>query len=343
MLWQQQQQQQGEPSQALAPRQPPPPTREEQLLAMIATLQQQVNTMLLQQQGSRVEVARPQVFNGKMEEVSTFINMARIYIRMKMTEEVAMTQVAWVLSYVQGGIAEAWKDNLMDELAKGESEVETVEQLFSKIRNDFGETSEEERKIEQLRTIEQGGRTCNEYVQEFKKVARESSYEGRPLIEEFKRGLNGAIRRKLAEAEEPLSTIGEWQERAVRLDRNQRQSRAEERMLGRNVARPGGNAQPRRSFGGGSYGGKGGQITWRAGVPHTGGNRGGGGNVFSRGGNQVGPQRDPNAMDVDKGRGGNRMCYHCGKFGHMARNCWERNRARVVETLQESAKETGGQ
>ena len=173
---------------------------------------------------------------------SSGVTVARIYIRMKMTEEAATTQVAWVLSYVQGGVAKAWKDNLMDELAKGESEVETAEQLFSKIRNDFGETSEEERKIEQLRTIEQGSRTCDEYVQEFKKVARGSGYEGRPLIEEFKRGLNGPIRRKLAEAEEPPSTIGEWQERAVRLDRNQRQSRAEQRMLGRNAARPGGNA-----------------------------------------------------------------------------------------------------
>jgi len=59
------------------------------------------------------------------------------------------------------------------------------------------------------RMIEQGGRTCNEYVQEFKKVTRGNGYEGRPLIEEFKRGLSGAIRKKLAEAEEPLSTIGE--------------------------------------------------------------------------------------------------------------------------------------
>jgi len=90
-----------------APCQPPPLTREKQLLAIIATLQQQINTMLLQQQGSRVEVARPQVFNGKMEEMSVFINVARIYIRMKMTEETAMTQVTWVLSYVQGGVAEA--------------------------------------------------------------------------------------------------------------------------------------------------------------------------------------------------------------------------------------------
>jgi len=176
---------------------------------MIATLQQQVNTMLLQQQGSRVEVVRPQVFSGRIEEVSAFINAACLYIRIKMTEEAAATQVAWVLSYIQEGIAEAWKDNLLDELAKGESEVELAEQLFTKIRNDFGETSEEKKKIEQLRTIEQGGRTCNKYVQEFKKVARGSGYEGRPLIEEFKQRLNGAIRRKLAEAEELPTTIGE--------------------------------------------------------------------------------------------------------------------------------------
>ena len=176
--------------------------------------------MLLQQQESRVEVERSQVFSRRIEEVSAFINVACLYIRMKMTEEAAATQVAWVLSYMQGGIAEAWKDNLLDELAKRESEIESVEQLFAKIRDNFGETSEEERKIEQLRTIEQGGRTCDKYVQEFKKIARGSSYRGRPLIEEFKRGLNGAIRRKLAEAEELPTTIGEWQERAVRLDRN---------------------------------------------------------------------------------------------------------------------------
>jgi len=46
----------------------------------------------------------------------------------------------------------------------------------------------------------------------------------------------------LAEAEELPFTIGEWQERAVRLDRNQRQSKVEEKMLGKNIACPGGNA-----------------------------------------------------------------------------------------------------
>ena len=53
---------------------------------------------------------------------------------------------------------------MLDELAKKKLEVETIEELFTKIRNKFGKTTVEEQKIEQLRTIEQGGRSCNEYV-----------------------------------------------------------------------------------------------------------------------------------------------------------------------------------
>jgi len=43
---------------------------------------------------------------------------------------------------------------LLDELAKKESKIEIVEVLFKKIKDEFREISEEERKIEQLRTIE---------------------------------------------------------------------------------------------------------------------------------------------------------------------------------------------
>ena len=144
---------------------------------------------------------------------------------MKITGEVVTTQIAQVLLYIQGGVVEVQKNSLLDKLAKGESEVETTEELFTKIRNEFRKTTEEERKIEQLRTIEQEGRSCDKYVQEFKKIARGNDYERKPLIKEFKRGLNGAIRRKLVEAESLPTTIREWQERAVRLDRNQRQSK----------------------------------------------------------------------------------------------------------------------
>ena len=70
-----------------------------------------------------------------------------------------------------------------------------------------------------------------EYVQEFKKTVRGSEYKGWPLVEEFKRGINGGIRRKLMEAENPPISIENWYRRATALDRNWRESRREEERL----------------------------------------------------------------------------------------------------------------
>ena len=95
---------------------------------------------------------------------SIFINVACLYLSIKMTGEMEATKMVWVLSYMQGGVAETWKDNLLNELSKGKSEIETIEELFKKMRNEFRETEEEERKVEQLRTIEQRGRMCDKYI-----------------------------------------------------------------------------------------------------------------------------------------------------------------------------------
>jgi len=46
------------------------------------------------------------------------------------------------------------------------------------------------------------------------------------------------------------------------------------------------------------------------------GNRGG--NLSNREENQLGLWKDPNTMNINKRREGNRTCYYCGKFGHMA-------------------------
>ena len=95
--------------------------------------------------------------------------------------------------------------------------------------------------------------------------------------------------------------------------------------------------QPRE---GGLYERRRGQITWRT----EGGYRGGEeGNMFNRGGTQMGPRRDPNAMDINRGGRGDRICYVCGKWGYMAKNCWKRHKRKIVEMLQKSAKENRGQ
>jgi len=57
----------------------------------------------------------------------------------------------------------------------------------------------------------------------------------------------------------------------------------------------------------------------------------------------MGPRRDPNTIDVNWRRGENRTCYVYRKWGHIAKNCWERHKRRIVETPWEPAKENGGQ
>jgi len=55
--------------------------------------------------------------------------------------------------------------------------------------------------------MEQGEKMMEKFVQEFKRAARESRYESRPLVEEFQRSMSGAIRRKLMETEKPPTSI----------------------------------------------------------------------------------------------------------------------------------------
>ena len=170
-----------------------------------------------------------------------------------------------------------------------------------------------------------------EFVQEFKRAARGSGYEGRPLVEEFKRGMNGGIRRKLMEAENPPASIEQWYRRATALDRNWRESRREEERLKKREV--GGGKQEQQSLPR--------PLVWQRrqpmpqqattgpapmeGIERTNA-------VVIRGQGQgqstgVPLRRDPFAMEVDRGRN----CYACGGFRHMARNCRHRGRGRPMD------------
>jgi len=83
-------------------------------------------------------------------------------------------------------VVEIWKNNILDEITNGTSAVQMVEELLTKIRQEFGKFDGESRKVDELRMLEQKEKTVDEYVQEFKKAVRGSSYEGRALVEEFK-------------------------------------------------------------------------------------------------------------------------------------------------------------
>jgi len=142
--------------------------------------------------------------------------------------------------------------------------------------------------------------------------------------------MNGGIRRKLMEVENPPTSIENWYRRAMALDRNWRESRREEERLRK---KEGGGVQkqeqktslPR-------------PLVWQRrqqlpqqvtmgpapmeGVERTNA-------VVLRGqrtGQRAGvpPRWDPFAMEVDRGRN----CFACRGFGYMAHHC--RNRGRRI-------------
>jgi len=86
-------------------------------------------------------------------------------------------------------------------------EYETVGDFLVDIKKEFGRGDKKLAKVVKLKRLEQGGKTMGEFVQEFRRAARDSKYEGRLLIEEFKRGMSGPIRRKLMETKRSLTSI----------------------------------------------------------------------------------------------------------------------------------------
>ena len=109
---------------------------------------------------------------------------------------------------------------MLEDLEAGEMEFESAEEFLVASKKEFGEGDKEMVKVAKLKRIEQEGRTIKEFIQEFKRAARRSGYEGRPLIEEFKKGMSEAIRRKLMKTERPPTSIEQWYKCATNLNRH---------------------------------------------------------------------------------------------------------------------------
>ena len=123
-----------------------------------------------------------------------------------------------MLSYVQRGLADVWKENVMVDFEIGALEYESVGEFLATIKKEFGGEEEKLVKVAELRKLKQRGRIMEEFVQDFRKAARRSRYGEHPLIKEFKKDMNTAIRKRLMEAENQPGSIEQWFRRATALD-----------------------------------------------------------------------------------------------------------------------------
>ena len=75
------------------------------------------------------------------------------------------------------------------------------------LKKKFGRGDKKSVQVAELKRIKQEEKTMKEFVQEFRRAVRESSYEGRVLVEELKRRINKVIRKKLIEIEKSPTSI----------------------------------------------------------------------------------------------------------------------------------------
>ncbi len=67
---------------------------------------------------------------------------------------------------MQGGLADVWKENMLEDLELGEVEFRLVEEFLLELKKEF-EEDKKLVKIVKLRRIEQEEKTIEEFIQEF--------------------------------------------------------------------------------------------------------------------------------------------------------------------------------
>ena len=109
-------------------------------------------------------MAKPQVFDGTSSQILEFVTVCRLYIKMKMREVAVEEQIQWILSYVQERLADIWKENTLKDLKAGLLEYKIVGKFLVDIRKEFGERNKELVKVAELKKLEQGNKTIEEFI-----------------------------------------------------------------------------------------------------------------------------------------------------------------------------------
>ena len=82
-------------------------------------------------------MAKPLIFNREVEKVLEFLMVYKLFIRMKMRNNLVEEQVQWVLLYIQGRSANIWKENVIENLVSRNLSYTIVGEFLLDLKEEF--------------------------------------------------------------------------------------------------------------------------------------------------------------------------------------------------------------
>ena len=145
---------------------------------------------------------KPDVFTGDRKKLEKFIRDCEIYFAANaadFTTDAIKTQ--FVLSYIDGGEAESWKEHYFNTIIMGTPGVltwESPQEVEANLRTNFAREDDVEESLRKLETIKQGSKTAEELVNEHRiLMARARLNDSTLAVRMFRRALNPSLAMKI--------------------------------------------------------------------------------------------------------------------------------------------------
>jgi hypothetical protein len=283
---------------------------------MMQQNQQIIALLAAQHQPKGIKVSDPDEFDGKPENLPTFLHQLKLNFAANPYRFVQPhDQILYALSFMRKGAPGQWSQQVWKEVLRHEStpggvigfQFATWAGFKAQLKTKFGDSDPAATARHKLEHLKQGTRTAEEYSIEFNDIAYRTGFNDAGHIEYFKKGLNRELLKKVYSLPDVPDTLSDWIKYAIRFDRNWRNLQADLRT----PSSPRANT-PRSSTTASTY---------------TSNTRTGGATTYGG----LGKPMDVDALNkLKEERRKLGVCLRCGDKGHFARDCpkasWNRNK-----------------
>ena len=150
--------------------------------------------------GKEIRINNPTEFDGNREHLNSFLQDCHLYLTLN--EEIYNTddkRIIFILSYMMKGTAKAWKEAFVQDIIIWKNITFGLYDTFlKKVHKAFAATDVEGDARTTLRQLQQGNRTVDDYIAQFRILAgRARISDNTTLIEYFIEGLNVGILQKI--------------------------------------------------------------------------------------------------------------------------------------------------